>query len=407
MKLWVLSLNFKHADLDTRAKACLQSEDQIAELTAGLEEYVWLSTCNRLELYGTADITFDEVLLRWLKIAGLDEEHSSKFQTLSDLHALTHLFRVTASLESMVLGENQIHGQVKKAYLAAQEKSSLGPVLHRCFQAAFRASKRIKSETEVGQFTVSVPSVGVKLAQKLLGSFQDKTVGIIGTGEIGRVAAEHFGSIGPKKLLLHNRTRGVAEEFAKKLKIECVPAEVVDLEDLLEQSHIIVSAVSTLILGEPELQMLEGKNFPPFILDLSVPPSVANRKSEKLFIYRVDDLQRIANENSKLRQQELERASVIVFEEAEKCWRSFESVSLGQTFERLSEKVSLIRDKEIQALRRRLPHLSEKDWFEIEKMSERLSEKIVQDPVIELRLRLEADAQKETWLHFFRNMFRI
>lgn len=408
MNFWALSLSFKSAGIEERSRALLSGFSEVKNITQGLDEFVSIMTCNRVEIFGVGEVSPEEVLKKWAEYRDLSSELQAKFQSYQNFQALIHLYRVTSSLDSMVVGENQIHGQVKKSYLKAQEEGSAGSVLHKIFQSAFRCAKRVRSETELGAFAVSVPSIGVKLAQKVLGTLNDKKIGILGVGEIGRVAAEHFGSIAPKELLLFNRTTSKLDELVNQFKREKVPAKAVhDLDQILKESQVIVSCVDTCLISDELVSKIGEDRFPSFILDLSVPSSVRIKKFENILVYSVDDLQRIAEENSYLRRKELNRAHQILFDEAEKIWSSFSSQSVDQTFQRLSAKIDDIRDRELEALRKKLSHLSEEDWAEVVKATRRVGQKIMQDPVMVLKSQAKIQGEGETWLHFFRNVFKI
>ena len=177
-------------------------------------------TCNRVELYGVGNEPPEKVLNQWGKLLDLKEHEKQQFYIYESLEALDHLFRVTASLESMVIGETQITGQVKRAYEKSVQSGLVGPILHKCFQQAFKVAKRVRRETEVGRLAVSIPSIGVKLAEKVLGNLSNKTIAVLGLGEIGRNAAEHFATVQPQKLILYNRTRKVAEEVERLRDIQ-------------------------------------------------------------------------------------------------------------------------------------------------------------------------------------------
>ncbi len=408
MKFWSLGLSFKSARIDERTRAFLSEFEDVQSVVGDVDEFVWVSTCNRLELYAVGESEPETVLSNWADYRSLSTDLQSKFQIHRNFQALVHLYRVTSSLDSMVIGENQIQGQIKKAYLKAQEQGSVGPLLHKVFQSAFRSAKKIRSETEIGSLAVSVPSIGVKLAQKVLGSLSDKKIGILGLGEIGRLAAEHFGSVGPMELLLFNRTYEKVEELVSQFKKEEVKARGVrDLDQLLKESHVLVSCIDTCLISDENVSRVGENQFPAFVLDLSVPPSVNIQNSSQVLIYTVDDLQKIADENTTLRQKEQARAHKILFDEAEKLWRGLSSQNLDQTFQRLSEKMDDIRINELEILRKRLAHLPEEDWNEIVKTTKRLSQKLMQDPVMVLKSQAENRNESDTWLHFFRNMFKI
>lgn len=410
MKLWATSLDYKNATLEERSVAT--PKDGAAEsLLQGLSDAVFLATCNRIEIFAFSEdppAQVQKTLDEWQESCQFSDELRSKIRVLYDDSALIHLFRVCGSLESMVLGETQITGQVRKAYHQAEARGWCSGSLHLVFQSAFRVAKRIRSETEIGQFAVSLPSVGVKLAERVVGDMGKRSVGIIGMGEIGRVAAEHFASVQPKSIRLYNRTKSKSENFATEISGDFPKIEICNsYEEVLQKSDVIVSAVSASIYDADKFEELVQRGEYVFILDLAVPSCVPQIKGEKIFQYFVDDLKTIAEENSQLREQELEKCNSIILEEATKLWRRFETTTAGQTFERLQQKISEIRELELQDLRSRLKTIDASDWSKIEKMSERLSSKILHDPILELRSRIEKAEDKETWLEFFRNIFKI
>jgi glutamyl-tRNA reductase len=246
------------------------------------------------------------------------------------------------------------------------------------------------------------------MAERVLGSLESKRVGVIGTGEIGRVAAEHFGSIQPKELLLFNRTSSKAELLAESLKSEGISVRVVpNALEIFSTCDVIVSCVSSAIFEDTHLQKALSSKNSCFVLDLAVPPTLPDSLSELVYFYKVDDLKRISDENNKLRQQELLKASEIIENELGKSRAQIEALDLQETFLRLSEKVDELRKSELQALRAKVNDVSDSNWLEVEKMSQRLAAKILQDPMRELRTRLERDAEKDSFLQFFRNLFRI
>ena len=208
--------------------------------------------------------------------------------------------------------------------------------------------------------------------------------------------------------MLFNRTTSKVDELVNQFKKEKVRARAVhDLDQILKESQVIVSCVDTGLISDELVAKIGESQFPSFILDLSVPSSVSIKNFENILVYCVDDLQIIAEENSHLRRKELSRAHQILFDEAEKIWKSFSSQSVDQTFQRLSAKIDDIRDRELETLRKKLSHLSEEDWAEVVKATRRVGQKIMQDPVMVLKSQAEIQGEGETWLHFFRNMFKI
>ena len=201
LKLSAVSIDFKSGDLDLRVKALELKKSNLKELFSASSEIIFLGTCNRVEIYSFGNVTSQDLLLKWIEACKLTEDESKQFRLFQGTEVVEHLFRVAASLESMVVGEAQILGQVKSCYEEASRMGTVGPVLHKLFQRTLRIAKRIRSETDVGRFPVSVPSIAVRLAEKVVGTMTDRVVLVVGLGEMGRLAAEYFSSTQPRELL--------------------------------------------------------------------------------------------------------------------------------------------------------------------------------------------------------------
>lgn len=412
MSLFVISLDFHAANMDLRGRAVPQDPRVLNEILNPLSEKVWLSTCNRVEIYGVENQNVEsspyQRVETWIKLCRLDPEAAKAFQIHKGQDAYEHLFRVTASLESMVVGETQIQGQVKRAYDDAIAQKNVGVILHRAFQRAFKVSKKIRSQTEVGRLAVSIPSIGVKLAEKIVGNLDQQSVGILGLGEIGRTAAEHFASVQPKEIYLYNRTGSVAEDLAQRLKDQKVSASCLKSpQDLPTSVNILVSAADAPLISKDDLLKRDATGDSFFVLDLAVPSQIPSISLNHGYIFRIDDLQKIAEENSSLRRQELVRAEKMIEQEITQLMESENLKSLDETLRDVSQKTTLMTESELQALRLKLPHLSEADWKEIEKMARRLSSKVLQDPMVELKSLSKQGEESETLVQFFRSLFRI
>lgn len=406
MKLSILGIDFHTAGLDLRAKVA--SCTRLEKVAPHWQERVLLLTCNRAEIIGVGDENVESVLDRWIAELQLNTSDKAAFRYHQDEEALSHLFRVVSGMESMVVGETQISGQVKKAYEEAAQKGEVQKVLHRCFQQAFKVAKRVRGTTDVGRLAVSVPSISVKLAEKVLGNLSQRSVCILGLGEIGRVAAEHFGSVQPRKLILYNRTLSVAEELAAKLAQENISCEVSsEVETAVAKADVVVSAVGATILTKSQLEVLDKRGLPILVIDLSVPPSIEKCGVHHLFLYSIDDLKKIADENAQLRGHEVERADAIIQEESRRVWTNLQTLSVSQTFDRLAQKVDTLTKEELQGLRAQMSSVSEKDWLEIERMARRLSSKILQDPMMELKNQIQQNKEPESMIQLFRSIFRI
>lgn len=408
MNLWSVGLDFRTAELELRGRAAAKDSSLYEILAKEATEALWISTCNRVEFFAVSIHSPEELISAWIRNAKLDDEARDHFLIYRNDACLNHLFRVTASLESMVVGETQITSQVKRAYDEATHARRIGAILHRCCQRAFKVAKRVRSQTEVGRLAVSIPSIGVKLAEKVLGDLTQTKVGMIGLGEIGRVAAEHFFTVQPKKLMLYNRTEAVARQLATSLSTDQTRAEAFSsIDPLVENCDILVNGVDAPLFERRHLEVWQNRSGPLLILDLAVPPQIPLMDLSNHYIYRVDDLKKIAEENSRLRAQELEKAEQIIREETASCWRSLQSIHVGEILGEVQARADQWTASEIQELKARLPHLNAADWNEIEKMAKRLSSKVLQDPMVGLRSSLQEGEETETLVQFFRSIFRV
>jgi glutamyl-tRNA reductase len=414
MIFFCIGVDHESADLETRGKVSLKSlgtssQDWLKACAGKVLERVWVSTCNRVEFYGVlADSCSIEEIEKlrqsWAQVAQVD---ASAFQIYQGSQALRHLFRVTASLESMVVGESQILGQIKKSFEEARSNSEVGSYLHSVFQSAFRVAKKIRSQTEIARYPMSIPSLGVRLSERVLGSLGQARVGILGLGEIGRLSAEYFASVQPLELVLFNRTEAVAEDLVGKLKGQSVQARQGSPEEILRLCDVIVSAVDAQLVEKSWIEKREEEGRPFLLLDLAVPASLPDVSLSTGFLYRIDHLKEIAEENNQQRRSEFDKAQALIQEEVESLEKYFSERSSLNVLRELSVKSTSITEAELGELKKRLPHVGETDWQEIEKMAHRLSSKILQDPVVEIRSRLKKNSEVEGVLDFVRALFRV
>ena len=244
----ILGMNHNTAPVALREKVAFSEDRLLAALRtlrqeAGVAEVVILSTCNRTELYWAGSATSEE-LSRWL-----ERHHGSNLDLTSSLYvhqeqrAVEHAFSVASGLDSMVLGEPQILGQLKDAYRVAQEAGSTGPALNKLFQAAFSAAKRVRSETRIGENAVSIASATVSLARRVYSDLSAHTALMIGAGEMNALTARHFMSAGVKRMVIANRTLGRAQTLAAELKAYAVGLE--DLDNELAQADIVITCTAS------------------------------------------------------------------------------------------------------------------------------------------------------------------
>ena len=315
MKFFVAGLSYKTAAVDLREKvavspARVRCTGCRLKIAGGLREVVLVSTCNRVEIYAVTDAAWPNAdeLFRLLAKDGADVSDSVYFK--EGLEAIKHLFSVTSGLDSMVLGETEITGQIKQAYLAAQESKLTGKILNRVFQTAFQVAKEIRTETSIGRGATSVGSVAVELAERIFDQdFSDRTVMIVGAGKMGEACVRHLAKKGAKEVLVVNRSLAKAVDLANQIGGRPVPFS--DLFSAMAHADIVVSSTGArrVILDRaslvPVLARRGGR--PLFLIDIAVPRDIAEdvQSLENVFLYNIDHLQSIVAENVKGREQEL------------------------------------------------------------------------------------------------------
>jgi glutamyl-tRNA reductase len=303
--------------------------------------------------------------------------------------AVRHLFRVAASLDSLVVGEPQILGQVKDAYKAAADSSLTGVALDRLFAHAFEVGKRVRTETAIGSYAVSVPSAAVDLAKKIFGSFSGRRALIIGAGAMAELTLRHLHESGVERITLANRTRATAEGLAREYR-----AQVVGLDELpaaLVHADIVVASAGApdCLLRRPQVEaaMRERRNRPVFLIDIAVPRNVEPAVDQvyNVFLYSVDDLEKVVEDNRERRSREAERAEQVVEQEVERFLKWWVGLEAVPTIVALREKIEKLSLEESQRLLARLPNLPERDRQLIEQFGPQLVHKILHLPTAQMR----------------------
>jgi len=419
IEIIVTGLNHKTAPIEIRERLSFQ-ESELEEallrvnLLPSIKENIILSTCNRVEIYAvtrnpeTAIRELKEFLSQYHNIPLIDFERSI-YSFISD-EAVRHIFRVASSLDSMVVGEPQILGQIKNAYNIAMELKTSGFILHRLLHRAFHVAKRVRNETKISLSAVSVSSVAVDLAQKIFGNLEKKNILLVGAGEMSELAARHFISAGVEKIVITNRTFERALSLAKEFKGEAIPFE--DMNKGLKNADIVLSATDSpqyIIQYEQMIKVMkERKQKPIFLIDISDPRNIEPRVGniENIYLYNIDDLQNIAKENIKDREKEAQKAESIIQEELIKFVKWYQSLQLTPTIVALRKKFDEIRKKELEKMLSMHPNLSEKERKSLEAMTLAIINKILHDPLTQLKKRDE-DIVAELYIDAIRTLFQL
>lgn len=320
MNLFCVGISHHTAKVETRERYAGQRSEDALRTESGCMEALMLATCNRVEVYCSAAAPIaTEQIARWLaRGAAATIEDASAFYRYEGEECVRHLFRVAAGLDSMVIGETDILGQVKKAYAHARESGSAGPLLHRLFQRAFRVAKQVRSRTDITRGAVSVGSVAVDLAVKIFGDLRDRKVLILGAGETSERTARALSSRGVTDIRVSNRSFERAESLAGLVR-----GRAVSFREWTNQCGEIDILISSTSADEPLLTpeilsplIRERSDQPLFIIDIAVPRDVAPEVNEMdgVFLYDIDSLQSIAEQSLTLRRQQIAAGEGIIAE---------------------------------------------------------------------------------------------
>jgi len=388
--LLCVGLSHKQVPIAVREQLAVPAEDlpgRLARLRAlpGVREAMLLSTCNRIEVFAVADArtAADDVLG---DLGTLAAQHA---QIRFEDEALLHLFRVAASLDSMVVGEAQIQGQVKEAHARAQEAGACGAALARVISGALSAAKRVRTETAVARGAVSVSSVAVQMAHKVLGDPAGRTVLLIGAGEMAELAAKELRSSGASELLVANRSGTAAEGLAAE--VGGIAVGLGELPALLERADVVLcstAAQQPIVTREVVGRAIKARRYRPlFLIDLAVPRNVdpAANQLENVYVYDLDDLEGVAAQNRELRQQEVERAEAIVREEVAAYARAKQERAAVPVLARLRAHAQALADAEVERTLAVLGPLSERQQKSLRSMAGAIVNKLLHGPTLRLR----------------------
>jgi glutamyl-tRNA reductase len=419
MELIVIGLNHRTASIDLRERIAFAKDQmetalhQVKSLPS-LRENMILSTCNRVEIYAVARETEKAVfdLKHFLsQHHGLPlKEFEKNLYSFTREEAVKHIFRVASSLDSMVVGEPQILGQIKSAYEMAVESKTSGIILHRLLHRAFHVAKRVRTETKIGDSAVSVSSVAIELAQKIFETLEKKTVLLIGAGEMCELAARYLVSGGVEKVWVTNRTYERAVSLAQEFKGEAIPFE--EMNQGLKKVDIVISATGSpqyLIRHDQMAKVIkERKQKPIFFIDIADPrdiePGVGD--IENIYLYNIDDLKKVADENIKDRRKEAQQAEAIVQEEVIKFVNWYHSLEVTPTIIALRKKFEEIGKKELEKTLSLHPNLSDKEKKSLEALTSAIINKILHTPSTLLKQSNE-EAMAGLYLDTLRTLFQL
>jgi glutamyl-tRNA reductase len=416
MRFQLIGVNHKTAPVEVRERLAIP-ESRLPEACKRLAEHpsvsegMIVSTCNRVEFIanmrnGTGDLR--EFLREYFE-TDLAQFETHLYEFKED-DAIRHIFRVAASLDSMVVGEPQILGQVKEAYATARAVGAVRAQLDQLLTRAFAVAKRVRTETAVGSSSVSIASVAVELAKKIFGSLNGKSVYLVGAGKMSELAARHLLAHGAGSLFVANRTYDRAIRMAQKFNGQAI--EFGRLYDTCDRADIVITGTgSPNFIFKPEhgeKLMSLRKNKPMFFIDIAVPRDVdpEMNKIDGIFVYDIDDLQQAVSSHVSDRKKEAEKAEAIVTGEVEKFHARLQSLDVVPTIVSLQDHLETIRQAEIDRVRGRLGTMTTDQELAVEALTRGIVNKIMHTPISTLKTAAR-DPESTTVVDLVRRLFNL
>ena len=415
MQLALVGLSHKTAPVEIRERLAFSNDALRSALTSLVDrrrvnEAMILSTCNRVEVVAESpdDRLIRDFICEFHQIS--HDSVSSHLYSYRNVEAIRHVFRVTASLDSMVIGEPQILGQVKEAFRIAMDAGTVGMHLSALMNRAFAVAKKVRSETGISQSAVSVSYAAVELARKIFGDLSGKTVMIIGASKMGELAAKHLKRAGASSVLVTNRTFERAVELAKVFEGAAVPFE--HFTDHMTGADIVITSTGAphFIIGRnlAEQVIHRRKNKPIFFIDIAVPRDIdpAVNQIDNAFLYDIDDLQQVIDANLKERFKEAMRAEQIVDDEVEAFCLKMQTRDVVPTIVQLRESLEKVRRDEIERNRRHLKDLSPEQQAAVDQITKSIVNKILHPPIEQLK-QMAHDPQGADLADLIRKIFNV
>ncbi len=418
MNIIVVGLSHHSAPVEIREKVAFSPNDmqrpldQVKSLP-DIGEGMIVSTCNRVEIYATSRnpdagiASLRRFMAEYHEIPQDDLlPHLYDYQGEEAIH---HVFRVAASLDSMVIGEPQILGQIKTAYGYATEFKSVGLILNRFLRKAFSVAKRVRTETSIASNAVSVSFAAVELARKIFGTLDNKTVLLIGAGEMCELAAKHFINNGVSRVLVTNRTLARAEKLADEFEGKAIPFE--EFPDQLHQADIVLTSTGapTCILDRPQVEKVLKlrKNKPMFYIDIAVPRDIDPQVNgvPNVYLYDVDDLQGVVQANLKERHKEAKKAEEIIEQEIGQFHAWMGTLEVKPTIVSLRKKFEEIRRGEVEKTLRNLKDVGKKEEKAIEALTSAIINKILHPTINALKNGQNGDG--DNYIDAVRTLFSL
>ncbi|MBO9609734.1 MAG: glutamyl-tRNA reductase [Paenibacillaceae bacterium] len=419
MHIVVVGLNYRSAPVEIREKFAFEQArlpealQQLGQMKCMLESVI-VSTCNRTELYMVVDREhvcthyIHGFLERWFDVPRA--QFAKHLYTHEREKAMEHLFRVACGLDSMIIGETQILGQVRDAFLLAQREKMTGTMFNMLFKMAITTAKRAHAETSVGENPVSVSYAAVELGRRIFGSFEGKTVLLVGAGKMSELTAKHLHSGGTSRVLVANRTTVRAEELAGKFGGKAIPYERL-LEGVAEADIVISSTGATeYVLKKEQVAsaLQKRKSRPLFMIDIAVPRDIEPGISElsNVFLYDIDDLETIVAGNLEQRRSEAVVIESMIDAELASFAQWVKTLGVSPVIQALQAKSALIHEETMDSLLNKLPDLDERQVKVIRKLTKSIVNQMLRDPILRIK-ELSAERRGDEAIEMFTKLFAL
>jgi glutamyl-tRNA reductase len=419
MSLLLVGINHRTAPVDVRERLSI-SDTRLPEMLgevkglAGIDGAAILSTCNRVETIISAENEdVIESIVNWLTVTGSSTrtELEKHLYILRHGDVVKHLFRVASGLDSMIVGEPQIGGQVRTSFQTSQRLGTLDPLLNQLFEQTMRVAKRVRSETGIGEHAVSVPFAAVELAKKIFGDLRGLRVLLLGAGEMAELTAEHFSAHEVAHMFVANRAIERAQELAKRfggvaMQFDSFTSYLADCDIVVASTgapHHLIQAADV----ERALATRKRRNL--FLIDLSVPRNIdpAVARVEGAYLYNIDDLQSVAESNRQLREIKAVDAEELVGKEVESFKRRLVAQDAVPTILELQQRLETIRAAELEKCLRKLGPVSTEQRAAIELLTTQMINKILHYPILQLKDAADEPQERESLRRTIRKIFGL
>jgi glutamyl-tRNA reductase len=414
MGILAFGISHKSASVDLRGQIAFAPEIVVQALQAALvsmeaEEIALLSTCNRTEIYLQGEVS-DQQLLNWLASSkGLElRQLESCYYCHREEDAIRHMMRVASGLDSLVLGEPQIFGQIKSAYAVGREAGTVSTYLNQAFQQAFSAAKRVRSETAIGQNPVSVAYASVSLAEQIFTDLNSAHALLIGAGETIELVARHLKEKNIGQITVANRTLNRAQELAADFSAEAILLS--DIPDVLHRADIVISSTASQLpilgKGAVEAALKRRKHKPMFMVDIAVPRDIESQVQElaDVYLYSVDDLEEVIQDNMRARQVAADLGQTIIDQDVQSWAKQQRALAAVDTIKAFRDSVEIIRDGEIEKARSALER--GQDAVEvINSLARNLTNKLLHKPTA--KLKQASEEGRDDTIHVAHELFDL